>query len=375
MGAVDSKLRSRYQVFRTHLIFEVLEYRGIMHPSLTSRTRQSHSLASHEITVYPLEMLAVFEASGKDTLTFLQGQLTNDIVAPGIEQSRLAGYCTAQGRLLATMVLGEVPTADGIPVVRGLIRQDIVTPVLKRLSMFVLRAKVSLSVVAQQVVGVSASESGYEALIETLKHALPVTPWQTLHTETGTWIAAPSADASRRRFWWIAGEQQQVACEAVAPCWGYGLAPEWESLDIQAGLPWVEARTQDLFIPQTLNLDLIGGVSFTKGCYPGQEIVARSHYRGTVKKRMAQGKVHDSGEASLIPGADVFDGVHPEQPCGRLINVASVSQDHHLEHWVLFETSFGAYDHQQLRALEGNGPEIETVALPYSTRPEAKLPD
>lgn len=347
-----------------------------MHPSLSTSNRQSASPAASMVTLYPLANLSVFEARGLDALTFLQGQLTNDIVAPGVEQSRLAGYCTAQGRLLATMVLGEAPNNDGVPVVRGLIRTDILVPVLKRLSMFVLRSKVALSATDIGVVGVSAPVKDRDAFASKLNHALPDTPWQTVHAMTGTWIAAPSADASIRRWWWVAGPQQQDACELFGAIWTDSEASIWESIDIQTGLPWIEASTQDIFIPQTLNLDLIGGVSFTKGCYPGQEIVARSHYRGTVKKRMALGMlkstIQSATDMALKPGMDIFDGPQSDQPCGRLINVASIQTGESIEQWVLFETSFEAYDHQQLKVVSGDGPAIETVPLPYSTRPEAK---
>src|SRR5690606_761075 len=89
-------------------------------------------------------------------------------------------------------------------------------------------------------------------------------------------------------------------------------------------LPWVQAATQDLFIPQTLNLDLLGGVNFSKGCYPGQEVVARSHYRGTVKRRMAHAvsEAYSGTEAAALAGVDTFDGKQPDAPCGRIVNAA-----------------------------------------------------
>jgi folate-binding protein YgfZ len=216
---------------------------------------------------------------------------------------------------------------------------------------------------------VSIPDNAQPALQGILKHALPEQAWQTIHAETGTWIAAPCPDASLRRWWWIAGAAQLAACEAVGAWWTQGSTAQWDSLDVQTGLPWIEASTQDLFIPQTLNLDLIGGVSFTKGCYPGQEIVARSHYRGTVKKRMGLGRLQSSTEAPLIPGADVFDGSHPEQPCGRLINVTPDGSDGAM-FWALFECSFDAYDRQKLKALSASGPDIHTEPLPYLTRPQ-----
>lgn len=343
-----------------------------MHPSLFSSIREKQSSVTNDVTVYPLDSLSVFEAKGPDTLSFLQGQVTNDIVAPGSGQSRLAGYCTAQGRLLATMILGEVPSEDGVTVVRGMIRSDILAPVLKRLGMFVLRAKVKLSETEFGVVGVRATDAGRQTLEAAFQHALPKDPWQTVHTDSGTWIAAPCAESTISRWWWVAGEHHLSKLEATPTCWGYGQANNWDAADIQSGLPWIEARTQDLFIPQTLNLDLIGGVSFTKGCYPGQEIVARSHYRGTVKKRMALGKIQGPDGLELYPGGDIFDATQPEQPCGRMISVATITSEDLVEYWVLFETTFDAFDRQQLRVKDGSGPLLSTIALPYSTRPDAK---
>jgi folate-binding protein YgfZ len=224
------------------------------------------------------------------------------------------------------------------------------------------------------VAGVCAPKRHLEALVAELGHPLPAAQWETLHTATGTWIAAPSSvDASLdeqglSRWWWIAGAEHHAAIENLRLAWAIGEASFWDCQDIQAGLPWIEARTQDLFIPQTLNLELIGGVSFTKGCYPGQEIVARSHYRGTVKKRMALGQLVPSIHPAPLPGADIFDASQPAQPCGRLINVSTIEVDGGSAQWVLFETSFEAYDRQQLRAVDDKGPVIETVALPYTTR-------
>jgi folate-binding protein YgfZ len=345
-----------------------------MHPFFCPPLVQNMTSNPSTATVFQLNSLSVFEAKGQDALTFLQGQLTNDIVAPGIGQSRLAGYCTAQGRLLATMVLGQVPNAEEVPTVRGIIRADILTTVLKRLSMFVLRAKVNLREEALYVAGVCADISQVEAMVAELGHSLPLAEWETFHTSTGTWIAAPSTlsptldDKALRRWWWIAGTEHIASLEMLGLAWATGQASSWDAMDIQAGLPWIEARTQDLFIPQTLNLELIGGVSFTKGCYPGQEIVARSHYRGTVKKRMALGRLVPNCDDAPLPGSDIFDASQPGQACGRLINVSILEADGESAQWVLFESSFEAYDRQQLRAVDDKGPAIETLALPYTTR-------
>jgi folate-binding protein YgfZ len=345
-----------------------------MHPFFGHSSVQNKASHLSTVTAYPLSSLSVFEAKGLDALTFLQGQLTNDIVAPGIGQSRLAGYCTAQGRLLATMVLGQVPNTEEVPTVRGIIRSDILTAVLKRLSMFVLRAKVTLRAEDLHVAGVCAPSRQLADMVSELGHPLPTAQWETLHTATGTWIGAPSAMTPSQegevlsRWWWIAGAEHHAAVEKLRFGWAVAEASSWDCQDIQAGLPWIEAGTQDLFIPQTLNLELIGGVSFTKGCYPGQEIVARSHYRGTVKKRMALGQLVPATDPAPLPGSDIFDASQPEQPCGRLINVSTTEADGKTDQWVLFESSFEAYDRQQLKAVNDTGPKIDTVALPYTTR-------
>ena len=230
-----------------------------MHPFLHSSARQT-ALTQASVSVFPLAMLGVFEARGQDALTFLQGQLTNDIVAPGIGQSRLAGYCTAQGRLLSTMVLGQAPCPEEVPLVRGFMHQDILASVLKRLSMFVLRSKVVLKQAEVEVVGVAASKAEISSLSAALGHPLPLQAWETFHTSTGTWIAVPermtaSTDAVvASRWWWIAGPEHQVACDKLVLNWTQGSTVQWEAQDIQSGFPWIESLTQDLFIPQTLNL-------------------------------------------------------------------------------------------------------------------------
>lgn len=327
-------------------------------------------------TVYDLQHLAVFDVSGADAISFLQGQITNDIAGTGKDLACLAGYCTPQGRLLATMILHHAePAPDGLPILRGLIRRDILVPVLKRLSMFVMRAKAKLSEVQFVVRGVSLAGKR-EEFESALGVVLPSAVWNKKETVFGTWIAAPSDTTPR--WWLISGPEHSDSLSLLAKHCVTGSTQDWLALDIAAGLPWIEATTQDLFIPQTLNLDLIQGVSFTKGCYPGQEIVARSHYRGTVKRRMVRARIAldasgqpadgqpDQNETQLIPGADVYDGSREDQVCGRIINIARLNDVMH----VLLESSFEAADHQQLRALSAHGPALTLADMPYPVRPE-----
>ena len=300
--------------------------------------------------VAPLPHLGVIRAQGEDAARFLHGQLTQDFALLGPGEARLAAFCTAKGRMLASFVAFR-RGADEILLVCS---RDLLPAALKRLSMFVLRAKAKLSIEAVPVIGVtvdgaadSLGGSGDGNALDRLLHVAAnlgseARPYATVMSDSGTWIAAPCATAGLKRWWFVP--------KSSSPSYGASADRQanWQAADIEAGLPWIEAATQDLFIPQTLNLDLIDGVSFTKGCYPGQEVVARSHYRGIVKRRMARGAiailpqgpasesntsardvhatgVHTSGVATAdaaTPGIDIFDASKPEAPCGRVINAA-----------------------------------------------------
>jgi folate-binding protein YgfZ len=337
-------------------------------PTDAPATQGPRSLAN----LYPLEDLAVFLATGTDTVSFIQGQVTNDIAGAGQDATRLAGYCTAQGRLLATMVLGHAQTQQSDPpALYGMLKRDILAPVIKRLGMFVMRAKVKITAADWSIHGVDVIGTQRSELELTLGHSLPDIAWQTEHHDTGIWIAAPSTGESR--WWWLTTPEQQAAHTDLLELFSMRSAQAWHIQDIQVGLPWIQAATQDLFIPQTLNLDLIQGVSFTKGCYPGQEIVARSHYRGTVKRRMALGTLELSEsdgpaptlmiDAANLPGTDVQDQAQDNQACGRIVNAATLDQST----YVLFEATFEAVEHAALCCAAVPGVSIRPLALPYST--------
>lgn len=320
----------------------------------------------------PLESFRIISASGEDAIAFLHGQLTQDVagLAPGV--ASLAGYCTAKGRLLATMVMWLAPASDTVSDPRwyALVRADLAEALVKRLSMFVLRAKAKLGVSPLHAAGVQATSSSLEALQAAAGGALPIEAWQRADLPSGTWIAAPaSAGAASLRWWWIAGDAQLEGSQAVhlKLLLARGDAQAWQAADLAAGLPWIAAGTQDLFIPQTVNLELAGGVSFTKGCYPGQEVVARSHYRGTVKRRMAYGRLADAS-APVQPGADVYDAAHPGEPTGRVVDAAVAAGAVTL----LFETTLASLPGGDLRLGMPDGPRIEVLPLPYAITAEAE---
>jgi len=318
------------------------------------------------LTIHPCPNLSCFEVKGADAKAFLQSQLTQDVNRLDQGLAALAGYCTAQGRLLASMVLFPASTEGSILV---LVSADLLEALLKRLRMFVLRSKVTLEarpdlIVRAASMAVECSDQAQDCL----EHRLPEEVWQCSHETTGAWIKAPSADAALMRYWWIATEQAALAFTKALedPVESSAYAELWRAGDIQAGLPWIEQRTQDMFIPQTVNLDLTEGVSFSKGCYPGQEIVARAHYRGTVKRRMHLA-IAPVGSA-LIAGSDVFCPAEGTDPSGRVINTAQTSEGI----WVLFEAPFKQTQGGELRAGAIDGPLLQIAPLPYSLQAPSK---
>lgn len=309
-----------------------------------------------------LPQYSVISAAGSDALTFLHGQLTQDVTGLPADAARLAGYCTAKGRLLATLIMwrasGEPADATMPTELYALTRQDVAAALVKRLSMFVLRAKAKLAITSFDTIGVWARPDDVASLEAAAGGTLPTTPWQRRDLPSGTWIAAPSADTSAR-WWWIANNADADAdkTSALTALMQRGSADQWQHAEQAAGLPWVTAATQDLFIPQTLNLDLIDGVNFTKGCYPGQEIVARSHYRGTVKRRTAYGE-WESATEPFAPGTDIFDANQPEDPCGRIVESTPLS--------ALFEIPLATLDEGDLRVGSADGVKITVKPLPYN---------
>ncbi|CAM3986515.1 Folate-binding protein YgfZ [Bordetella tumbae] len=309
----------------------------------------------------PLPDYTVISASGADALSFLHGQLTQDVTGLAPDVARLGGYCTAKGRLLATLVLwraqavGEASENSDSPQLYALVRRDLTEALVKRLSMFVLRAKAKLAPVPLHVSGVWAEPADMAKLEAAAGGALPAAPWQRTELPSGTWIAAPSVSGGLR-WWWITSEAQQADATALATQVQRGNSDQWHAADLAAGLPWIGTATQDLFIPQTLNLDLIGGVSFTKGCYPGQEIVARSHYRGTVKRRTAYGQ-WDAMIEPPAPGTDIYDAKQPDEPCGRIVDASRSG--------ALFEIALASLDDGDLRVGTPDGAKITVTPLPY----------
>ena len=299
--------------------------------------------------------LGLIRATGPDTADFLHNLMTNDVKGIGPGNARVAGLCTAKGRLLATPLVWR----DGEDFLL-LVPQDILPPLLKKLTMYVLRAKVKLSDASGERVllgctfptGAVPPASTFGADIAALpdRGVVPVRGGQAIRLDRERWLLClGQADA--------AGVWPALRRGATL------VGPEaWRLLEIRAGQPRVVAATQEAFVPQMLNMELpeVGGVSFTKGCYPGQEIVARTQYLGKVKRRMHRARLPAGLAAG--PGLPLFAPETGDQQCGTVVTTAA-GPDGRLEALVCVQA--GAVAGGRVECGTPGGPPLDLLDLPY----------
>ena len=296
----------------------------------------------------PLPELGVIAVSGADAVSFLQSQLTNDVAHLGAAAMQLNGYCTAKGRLLATFHQWR----HGDDVMLRLPR-EILPAVMKRLSMFVLRAKVRLADASD-----AWSTTGLLGVADIAQRAgmeLPAAPWTGIVVGDTRIDRVPDAGGTDR-FLLTAPAQSPL------PAWCGELpslpSSAWWRSEIEAAVPTVFAATQEKFVPQMINLEVLGGVSFRKGCYPGQEVVARSQYLGKLKRRMQRARVDRDGAA--IAG-NVYHSGEP-QPIGTIVMAAAATgggTD------LLVEAPVDRLQSGTLHLASPTGPALELHGLPY----------
>ena len=257
--------------------------------------------------VIPLTQFELLRFHGRDARAFLQGQLTCDVDQVTRHQAQFGGYCTPKGRLLANFLLMSIPQGYLM-----YLPADVVVSVADRLRKFILRSDVKI----EREHGLRALCLAGPAAPALLRQELSALPQSRLAVELharGSVVRLPgdsflvvATSAEMATFWETLSKR---AVPAGAECWNW--------LQIQAGVPWITAPTQDQFLPQMVGLDAIGGVSFDKGCYTGQEIVARTHYLGEVKRKLRHGRTSGgvrAGDALLAAGGQ----------CGTVLNMAVV---------------------------------------------------
>ena len=259
-------------------------------------TQAELSAAVNGSVLADLSHLSLLKLSGEDAATFLQGQVTNDVKQLNGNTSQYAGYCNPKGRLLALFL---AYAHEGNLYLQ--LDSRLAEAITKRLRMYVLRSKVVVEDISASTVrlGIAGHDAG--VALSSLFPAVPAAAHEITSGDNGVLIRLPGptprfeliTDTVRAQNIW---EQLETELKPVGK-------PVWEWLEIQAGIPDIQPGTQEEFVPQMVNLDVLGGINYKKGCYTGQEIVARTHYLGKVKRRTQL--AHLTGEIAPKPGDNV----------------------------------------------------------------------
>lgn len=331
---------------------------------MTKPTQNNHQFSNplHQ-GLAALPQWGLIFVEGPDAATFLQNQLSNSVLGlkrtPSLEIGkdigavRLVGYCNPKGRLKASAWLGLFPANDTSDDRFALfISRDIATAFAKRLSMFVLRSKVTVKDVSDEwlISGIYDENK----LIDDL-HAAPGAiglrvPDVAINTLSyGRILMAELVSVSRSTK------------ESTAECQNM-----WNYLEVMSAIPRIVLATQEQFVPQMINFESVAGVDFKKGCYPGQEIVARSQYRGVIKRRLqlAHGSNDPATLALFQAGVEVFHSEDPSQPAGMIVlAAANPFENDRIDLQV--ECKLEALETGELRVANPEGPALKLDALPY----------
>jgi folate-binding protein YgfZ len=278
----------------------------------------------------------VIRVAGEQAIAFLQGQLTQDVALLPPGAACLAGWCNPQGRLLASFIVCKRSPQEFWLACR----RDLLAATLKRLSMFVLRAKVRLAD--------ATGELALYGLVGQKPHPGPL----PLAGEGAFLAPLPPADGVPRALW--IGPMDRPA--PLGPALPTAL---WDWAAARSGVADVSAAVAGAFVPQMLNYESVGGVSFKKGCYPGQEVVARSQFRGAIKRRAFVGHVHGAAQA----GQPVFSAAAPDQPVGTVAQAAAAPQGGTA---VIVSLQLTAAQAGGLHASAPGGPPLTGLHQPYA---------
>ncbi len=317
----------------------------------------------------PLKDWSCISVIGPDAVDFLQNQLTNSVksitntpaasIATPHQQNRFAGYCTAKGRLMASFWITRQDTSVGGTNVEGtesqpafylFISKDLAATLAKRLSMFVLRSKVKVVDLTESIdiygYAAEANEprddlSKMVAMSGIITAELPAVSINQVQTKRYL-LAVPKTQAM--------GDVHDAALQA------------WNWLEIQSAIPRITQATFEQFVPQMINMESLRGIDFQKGCYPGQEVVARSQYRGTIKRRLQV--AHLNHREAILPGAEIFHSDDPSQPCGMVV-LAALHPLVNDRMDVQVECKLEALQSGSVHLGSATGPALSFAALPY----------
>lgn len=330
---------------------------------MTQRTENiimSATSLNHGFT--PLTDWGLILVEGPDAATLLQSQLSNSVtslkrtklgdIAQGLDSVRLVGYCNPKGRLLASAWLGLFPESNDADDRFALfISRDIAASTAKRLSMYVLRSKV-------RVMDASNDWEVFGSYQNLQSEQFTVPLKDTLGLQMPN-VLIDNQPFQRTLF------AQRKKDSSISSVDQISLM-QWNSLEVLSAIPRIVLATQEQFVPQMINFESVAGVDFKKGCYPGQEIVARSQYRGVVKRRLQLAHVNLSQTAIELakPGVEVFLKDDASQPCGMLVlSAASPENEGHIN--LQLECKLDALELGNIHLGASDGPLLQIDHLPY----------
>jgi tRNA-modifying protein YgfZ len=313
----------------------------LLTPGFTPQDTPPNSLSADPLAagITRLSNRGVLLFSGTDAASFLQGQLTSDVAQLGAGQWRMTGYCSPKGRLLANGLIWQ--TSAGFA---WLVSANVMEAVSKRLRMFVMRAKVTITAAEVAIFSVT----GPNVVTTATSRAVEM-------------IELPPVLGTARAFAIVETEAAIAEFVAAAAALGAHEVSDalWNWLEVRSGMGFIEVATQDRFVPQMVNLEALGGVDFKKGCFPGQEVVARSQYLGKLKRRTLL--AHSADGVVPAPGADVIS-VATQSPVGIIVSAAR-APDGSFD--CLVEAPLAAWQ-EGLALPDRPDAALEQLALPYS---------
>ncbi|MBI3545830.1 MAG: folate-binding protein YgfZ [Gammaproteobacteria bacterium] len=319
------------------------------------RPAEERMAAAHGDILADLSDLSFMRARGVEAKDFLNGQLSNDVKMLDASHSQLAAWCNPKGRMLVIFRLFR--RADDYLLQLPAVLQE---NILKRLRMFVMRSKVVIDSADNELSAMGLAGPKAEQILRAIVGFVP---------------AGVNTSETRNDITIISMPDPQPRYEIVAPTatliklWS-GIKPQvmavgpsvWAWLDIMAGIPTILPETHEEFVPQMANLELISGVNFKKGCYPGQEIVARMQYLGKLKQRMFRAHVQTTD--ALRPGTPIYAPDFPGQSAGMVVNIEPASNNHGYDMLAVIQISSAS--HGELHLASESGPLLTLQSLPYS---------
>ncbi|MGD9788470.1 MAG: folate-binding protein YgfZ [Sulfuricellaceae bacterium] len=304
-----------------------------------------------DTTLMDLSQYGLLAVTGEDAQTFLQGQFTNDVSQVSVHQGQYSALCTPKGRMLASFFLWR--EADGYRLQLPLTMQE---GFRKRLAMYVLRSKVQIADRSDDSVRLGIAGPRAAEILGHHGISLPVNDRGIIASEDITLIRFGDS-----RFEVVTTADKGIALwnTLAADCNPVG-SQHWDWLDIQAGIPTILPTTREEFVPQMVNFEALGGVSFKKGCYTGQEVVARAQHIGQVKRRLYLAHV-GSGEIPQ-PGTPLYYPGSEEGASGKIVNAEASPEGG----WDVLAVIPVAAASGEVHLHDQQGPLLEIRALPYS---------